>query len=131
MLPLHASSLCAVVYHLFYNAPALNALVTLQAASTCFGNFTLLAAAARIAMLRGVVPVRCVAELSGSEKHSDAEFLGRALAASVVSAAAIKYGSLLADPLFEPSLPLALAIIGTGTALTGIALAVRSSSEQR
>ena len=126
MLPLHASSLCAVVYHLFYNAPALDALVTLQAASTCFGNVTLLAAAAQIAMQRGVVPARSVAELSRWEKHSDTEFLGRALAASVVSAAAIKYGSLLADPLFEPSLPLALAIIGAGTALTGTALAVRS-----
>ncbi len=45
MLPLHASSMCAVTYHFFYNAPALSALVTLQAGLTCFGNVTLLLAA--------------------------------------------------------------------------------------
>lgn len=48
MLPLHASSLCAVTYHFFYNAPELNSLVTLQAALTCVGNTTLLLAAYHI-----------------------------------------------------------------------------------
>lgn len=33
-----ASGICACTYHLFYNAPSLNLLVTLQAALTCFGN---------------------------------------------------------------------------------------------
>jgi hypothetical protein len=41
----------------------------------------------------------------------------------------IKYGSLFADPLFEPSLPLALTLIGAGTTATGVLLHRRSRVE--
>lgn len=49
MIPLHASGLCACTFHLFYNAPALNALVAIQAGLTAFGNATMAIATVRIA----------------------------------------------------------------------------------
>ena len=124
MLPLHTSSLCACTYHLFYNAESLAALVTLQAGLTFVGNCTLFAAAARIAGSDASdAQVR-----SGSAEGGDASFLAVSIVFSLASGAAVKWGSLLVDPLFEPSLPLALAIIFGGTALTGAALAQRSTT---
>jgi hypothetical protein len=48
MLPLHASSICAVTHHIFYNHTKLDILVTIQAALTLFGNITTAIAAWRI-----------------------------------------------------------------------------------
>lgn len=45
MLPALVSAMCACTWHFFDNAESLEWLVTLQAAMTLFGNFTLLAAA--------------------------------------------------------------------------------------
>ncbi|MEM6500260.1 MAG: DUF2499 domain-containing protein [Cyanobacteria bacterium P01_C01_bin.89] len=45
MLPALVSAMCACTWHLFDNAPALEWLVTLQAATTLLGNFTLCGAA--------------------------------------------------------------------------------------
>lgn len=48
MLPALGSAMCACVWHFFYNAPELDALVALQALLTVVGNFTLWWAAYRI-----------------------------------------------------------------------------------
>ena len=53
MIPSHSSGVCACVYHLFYNAPALQFVVTLQAALTLLGNCTLAFAAWRLASSNG------------------------------------------------------------------------------
>eukprot|EP00873_Tetraselmis_striata_P014520 jgi/Tetstr1/434784/TSEL_023834.t2 len=48
MLPLHGSGLCAVVFHLWYNSPGLDWLISLQAFLTLAGNTTCWIAARRI-----------------------------------------------------------------------------------
>ncbi|XP_024386121.1 uncharacterized protein [Physcomitrium patens] len=48
MVPLLGGAMCACTWHFFYNAPALEILVVLQAALTVIGNFTMWAAAFRI-----------------------------------------------------------------------------------
>jgi hypothetical protein len=53
MLPMHASSICAVTHHFFYNNPELIFLVTLQAFLTMLGNTTTMIAAYRIAKSNG------------------------------------------------------------------------------
>lgn len=53
MVPLHASSICAVTHHFFYNAPELLFLVTLQAFLTLLGNITCMVAAFCIARSNG------------------------------------------------------------------------------
>ena len=126
MLPLHASSLCAVTYHLFYNAPSLTPLVTLQAGLTFVGNLTLFAAATRLTSRPIDAPPRKV-DAAENAWQSDATFLGLSLSGSVASASAVKYGSLFLDPLFSPNLTLALAVVAGGTAVTGAALALRTS----
>ena len=128
MLPLHGSSLCACTYHLFYNAPALNALVALQAGLTCLGNVTLCIAAARLASRYedSGAPTLAPAVAAAVVRDTDAAFLAKAAAGSVALSAALKYGSLGVDPLFDPSLPLALFLIGGGTAATAAAFAARS-----
>ncbi|XZN92266.1 MAG: DUF2499 domain-containing protein [Microcoleus sp.] len=45
MLPALVSAMCACTWHYFDNSPALEWIVTLQAAMTLIGNFTLWAAA--------------------------------------------------------------------------------------
>lgn len=45
MLPALISAMCACTWHFFDNAPSLEWLVTVQAATTVLGNFTLCAAA--------------------------------------------------------------------------------------
>ena len=53
MIPSHSSGVCACVYHLFYNAPSLQFVVTLQALLTLVGNCTLAFAAWRLAESNG------------------------------------------------------------------------------
>lgn len=127
MLPLHASSLCACTYHLFYNSPSLSTLVTLQAGLTCFGNCTLAAAALRLGMKYGDAPA------AGIRSHepgldSDTMFLAKGLVGSVAGGAAVKYASLLSDIPFTPSLPLSLAMIATGVVATAVSLASRDQA---
>lgn len=129
MLPLHMSSLCACTYHLFYNAPQLSALVALQAGLTCFGNATLLAAAWRIAARYGDLPPAQLRSQLPAVTESDAVFVAKAALGSAALAAGIKYGSLGIDALFEPSLPLALAIICSGTAATAAVFLARGAAE--
>jgi hypothetical protein len=126
MLPLHASSLCACTYHVFYNAPSLSLMVAAQAALTCFGNATLCIGAWRVASRYADLPP---AELTQVLSDSDAAFLAKTAVGSLALAAAIKYGSLLIDAPFEPSLPLALSIVALGTAATAGVFAARSAAE--
>ena len=102
--------------------------MALQAGLTCFGNITLLAAALRLADRYKTRPLSRNASAPAGWQ-SDVEFLGLTLFGSFASAAMIKYGSLFADPLFEPSLPLALTLIGAGTTATGVLLHRRSRVE--
>ena len=130
MLPLHASSLCACTYHLFYNAPELNALVAAQAGLTCVGNATLFFAAARVAgRYADAPPAQLKPAAAPLVSDSDAEFFAKTAAGSLALAGGLKYGSLGVDALFEPSLPLSLGIIIGGTALTAGFFAGRGSSE--
>lgn len=48
MVPLLGGAMCACTWHFFYNAESLEILVTLQAALTMIGNFTMWLAAYRI-----------------------------------------------------------------------------------
>jgi hypothetical protein len=130
MLPLHASSLCACTYHVFYNAPPLSLMVAVQAALTCFGNATLCVGAWRGASRYADLPAATLVQGSSPlVSDSDAAFLAKTAVGSLALAAAIKYGSLLIDAPFEPSLPLALSIVGLGTAATAGVFAARSAAE--
>lgn len=53
MLPLHSSGIVACAYHVFFNAPSLAWLVTLQAFLTCVGNTTMAFACWRLATAQG------------------------------------------------------------------------------
>ena len=53
MVPCHASGIAACTFHLFYNAPTLNAVVASQAGLTVVGNATCAIAAYRIAKQTG------------------------------------------------------------------------------
>ena len=126
MLPLHTSSLCACTYHLFYNAPELSALVTLQAGLTLFGNCTLAAAAVRVAAETASLPPASLRPQAAV--GDDSSFLLKAVVASFVGGALVKYSSLLSDVPFTPSLSLSLAIVGAGTVATAAALASRGAA---
>lgn len=146
MLPLHTSGICACTYHFFYNAPPLNALVTVQAALTCFGNATLALAAYRIyrASAETSIPQPASApatapadsSLVGFEDlgdrlsaDSNATFFGKVFLLSALASAGIKWGSLGFDAPFQHSTALASAFILVPTALNMLKWAVRSRTE--
>ena len=152
MLPLHASSLCAVTYHFFYNDPSLNYLVTLQAALTFFGNTTLLAAAYGIyktfAEAEATDEVGAVGGLSspaiepsedevsavfarrGVELESTRDFCVKTFAVCFVSAVFVKYGSLLFSLPFNPEGSAAATIIVAPTVLLSLDLLRRDKLEE-
>ena len=147
MVPCHASGIAACTFHLFYNAPALSSVVAMQAFLTVVGNSTCALAAYRIAKegerLGFATPeasaINATADgeppevidisigkesLKGWEDlsaawstDSDAVLLLKLALVSVVASAGVKYGSLLVDFPFEPSLWLAFSIIFVPTLL--------------
>lgn len=143
MLPLHTSGICACTYHLFYNAPSLNVLVAIQAALTCFGNFTMAVATYRICQSREeTAPAKKVLNEHGDvslvgfedlavklQRDSNPNFFLKVFAISCVGSALVKWGSLTVDAPFEPSLAVALGIITIPTVLNMSKWAVRSRSE--
>ena len=147
MVPCHASGIAACTFHLFYNSPALNSVVAMQAFLTIVGNTTCAIAAYRIAQEgareskaletnpqiddKAVDEEPEVIEISiGSESmkgwedlsaawsaDSDAVLLLKLALVSVVASAGVKYGSLLVDFPFEPNVWLAFSIIFIPTLL--------------
>lgn len=133
MLFLHCSSLCACVYHVFYNAKEVEPLVLLQAALTFFGNCALAWAAYRI--WRGEVervdeqgrepieeedapPLRGFEDLAeAAAGQGELEVVAEVVVLSFAGAFLVKYGCLLVDFPFQPSLPLALALVLVPTGL--------------
>jgi hypothetical protein len=142
MVPCHASGIAACTFHLFYNAPALNSVVAMQALLTVIGNSTCAFAAYRIfkegESLQGeVVDVDVKSaedetlEISmGSESmkgwedlsaawasDSDAVLLLKLALVSTAVSAFVKWGSLAVDFPFEPNVALAFGIIFIPTLL--------------
>jgi hypothetical protein len=140
MLPLHASGICAVTYHTFYNAPELQFLVTSQAGLTLLGNLTLLIASWRIARSNGwtfqelvpfrdgsatspeglvadglaMKPLQAIAEPLPSTQTLAIQLGALTLGTSYL----IKYGELGLDWPFSPNPTLAAALILGLPALT-------------
>jgi len=141
MIPCHSSGLCAVTWHLLYNAPALAPVVAAQAALTTVGNTTCAFAAWRVAAAEQAAPAKASEEgeegpeggdgsegagegAQGAEGPrarlgSDGVYVLKLTAASVVLAAAVKWGSLAGGGLLadHPSNALAFTIVGGATAL--------------
>jgi hypothetical protein len=146
MIPCHASGIAACTFHLFYNAPALNSVVAMQALLTVVGNTTCALASYRIAkegerMLASpptttepetdvndeveIIEISIGNEsLKGWEDlsaawaaDSDAVLLLKLALVSAVASAGVKYGSLLVDFPFEPNLWVAYSIIFVPTLL--------------
>lgn len=133
MLPLHTSGLCACTFHLFYNAPTLNALVALQAGLTCFGNATMALATYRIANSDSVVNSAETDESAklSSDHESNVSYFTKVFVASAIVSAFIKWGSLNVDWPFDPTWPAALALIGIPTTLNILKWAVRSQTSRQ
>jgi hypothetical protein len=143
MLPLHASGICACVYHFFYNAPVLQLLVTLQAAFTCLGNITCAAAAYRIANSNGwtldelnpfppsstssrglVATVEAQLPLAQAEsQESNTILAAKIVGLTVTLSYLVKYGELGLDLPFIPNLPVALTIVLGIPAITAFSYA--------
>mmetsp|Transcript_17573 Transcript_17573/g.71104 ORF Transcript_17573/g.71104 Transcript_17573/m.71104 type:complete len:370 (-) Transcript_17573:2042-3151(-) len=135
MIPLHTSGLLACTFHMFYNAPVLDPLVTMQAALTCVGNTTMWYAAQRISKGKskgaagGVLDkdepgARTINE-SGSNAAEDLITVG---ALSVIASVFLHYGTLFFDFPFEPTLPLAMAFVLVPTAANVSKWVLRSRS---
>jgi hypothetical protein len=145
MSPFLASAFAACTFHLFYNAPAINALVPLQALLTLSGNVGCAAAAWRIAAEGERVMMEATASSSGANgvgvgaagaevigtgtgtglvpppswaPKPDLSFALKLAGWSVLGSALVKYAPLAAgDFFFEPSYPKALAFIAVPTVL--------------
>jgi Protein of unknown function (DUF2499)/Protein of unknown function (DUF3593) len=155
MLPLHTSGICACTYHLFYNAPSLNLLVTLQAGLTCLGNATMAFAAYRIyqygkSTRRASSPTvgaaqeshdtRFVTEKSSAfsgfigfedlgdalRKDSNTGFVLKLFILSAIGSGIVKWGSLAVDGVFNPDPNAALALVFVPSFLNMAKWAVRS-----
>lgn len=125
MVPLHASSICAVTHHFFYNAPELLFLVSTQGFLTLAGNTTCMIAAYRIARSNGwslhhmFDPFGCQRQydvpsepLALQENGSTSNRLATKLLLLVVASAYLtKYAELGLDLPFSPNAPAALAFI--------------------
>lgn len=135
MLPLHTSGLCACTYHLFYNAPALNALVAIQAGLTCFGNATMALATYRIAKSLPEANSHEGGEeieiASTDVQESNLSYFAKVFIASAVVSGFVKWGSLAVDWPFDPTWPVALSLIGVPTVLNIVKWAVRSNTSRQ
>ena len=78
MIPCHSSGLCAVTWHLLYNAPALAPVVAAQAALTTAGNTTCAFAAWRVASAQQAAPGKAYEVEEGPEGEGGEGGTGRA-----------------------------------------------------
>lgn len=140
MVPLHTSGLCACTYHLFYNAPALNTLVAIQAGLTCIGNTTMAAATWRItqplvsaeASPKNGTPVAksesqtIPAVNAMGNEDSNLVYFAKVFVVSTFVSILVKWGSLSVDWPFDPQWSFALAWIGVPTTLNILKWTLRS-----
>lgn len=149
MLPLHASGIAACTYHIFYNSPALQFIVTTQAGLTCLGNITVAIAAYRIAVSNGWTPSELnpfpasstspkgvIVEQNAAlplqleeAKDSDAALAAKLATLTFVTAYAVKYGELGLDLPFSPNGAVGIAMILGFPALTAFNFYNKGKSE--
>lgn len=124
MLPFHSSGLCAVTYHFFYNAKAIEPLIAIQGALTVFGDLTCWYAAYRVFRYAMENPDEVIKpapspelgmntqgflpDLSGGE----GAYLSSLFVLVMGMSAAVKWGELYAGLPFDPQMGTALCIIG-------------------
>jgi hypothetical protein len=126
MTPFLASAFSACAFHLFYNAPAINALVPLQALATFGGNVGCAVAAYRISNFNGAVDSASARASDDGDSTANRRqkpswaptpnvfFPVKLGVSSVLAACVVKYGSLAAPAhafLSTPTYPKALACI--------------------
>ena len=148
MLPLHASSICAVTHHFFYNSPALQFLVSLQGFLTLVGNWTTMIATNRIAQSLGwrwsnpcmtnpggrpntdintTLPLRAPSQLPIEDHTDTADNLFVKLVLLVVGTSyLVKYGELGLQLPVEPNPHVAVAMIVCIPSLTALHFAYLS-----
>jgi hypothetical protein len=141
MLPMHASSICAVTHHFFYNNPDLLCLVTIQGFLTLFGNITTMIAAWRIAKSNGWTLLERRAadnggtlplELTPAENtDSNAILLAKLVAFTVVLSYVIKYGELNLIFPATPNACIALSLIVGVPAITASYFVLQSIRSRR
>lgn len=143
MLPMHASSICAVTHHFFYNNPDLLFLVTTQAFLTLLGNTTTMIAVFRIArsngwtLLQRAPPSNEEAPLRLTNTDASTEgntiLLAKLTAFTIALSYAIKYGELSLVFPATPNAAIALSMIIGIPAITAsyyIFLSIRSRHDQ-
>ena len=137
MLPFHSSGLCAVTYHFFYNAKAVEPLVAIQGALTVFGDLTCWYAAYRIFVYASEnprpLPSQAAADLKPADyiprlSGGEGKYLASLSALVIGISAAVKWGELLSDVPFNPGMGTALGIIGVLTLANVATWLERSSS---
>jgi hypothetical protein len=128
MVTSHASGLAACTFHVFYNSPALNSVVALQAGLTCIGNATMGIAAYRmyqegkrlgissddadaVSVLAGTKALQTPSAGTSFLETDDAFLLLKLALVSTLVSALVKWGSLFVDFPFEPSVLLAYSMI--------------------
>lgn len=131
MVTSHASGLAACTFHVFYNSPALNSVVALQAGLTCLGNATMGIAAYRmyqegkrlgissddaddadaVSVLAGTKALQTPSSGTSFLESEDAFLLLKLALVSTLVSALVKWGSLFVDFPFEPSVLLAYSMI--------------------
>lgn len=127
MIPLHTSGICACTYHLFYNAPELNALVAVQAALTSFGNAGMAYATWRIYKAAKKDDDEKVVVVEG-DADSDGKYYTQLVVGTILLSVGVKWGSLLVDWPFEHSWLVAGSIIAIPTAINIAKWAFRSKN---
>ena len=133
MVPAHASGLCACVFHLFYNSPALYLLVNLQAALTVLSNTAMAAAAYRI--YRYESGETKALNISVGNSNNKDQSVGKngmpfgidLFVKSTAVAALVKYGSPFVDFTTHPTEILALSLVMLGTSVNALKWVTRST----
>ncbi|KAK3248390.1 hypothetical protein CYMTET_15179 [Cymbomonas tetramitiformis] len=151
MVPSLGSAFAACTFHLFYNAPSINALVPLQALLTLSGNCTLAFAAWRVnregarlearraaeeeASALSLAPAAAAATTENDESHGtfdETAFAVKVGLGAAAGAVVVKYGELLlGETLFMPSYPAALASLILPTTAWTVYVTTRSREGEK
>jgi hypothetical protein len=109
MLPLHASSICAITHHFFYNAPELLFLVTMQGFLTFLGNITCMMAAYRI-YKHGNSNAEII-QIESNFNNKIWVIFSKLTLMVIVSSYFVKYGEIGFDFPFHPGIEMAYGIV--------------------